>query len=195
MGDWDEEEVDDLVARLTINGTPTANATRMNTPTLGDFIQQPSNNENKRTGANYFEYDSRLQEAHPFYSSQPVVRILKKTDTSGSNNSSPTTNPSNEPKMQQSTERQLMKSLEEREREYAKARAAIFSQPITENTSTPTMVPNYKAERVTQLKTTAIPQRTPISSCDFDQAHSKQQSSDRKPKGFSTAGRGSNRMS
>eukprot|EP01102_Stenamoeba_stenopodia_P016778 TRINITY_DN5899_c0_g1_i1.p1 TRINITY_DN5899_c0_g1~~TRINITY_DN5899_c0_g1_i1.p1 ORF type:complete len:248 (+),score=98.86 TRINITY_DN5899_c0_g1_i1:71-745(+) len=194
--DWEDEEAEDLVSRLTNeknnqygNNNTTTRAT---TTTLADFLpsqqqqqvdegssSSSSSNNNKKTGANYFAYDARLQEAHPFYASQPVIRILKKADNSNNN-----TIGNNEPPKtveQKTTEELLMKTLEEREREYAKAREMIFSRQ-TENV--PSSAVNQTNERrasevssgsnsVTKTKkmmttesAAAVPQRAPTTCND-----------------------------
>jgi len=65
--------------------------------------------------------DSPLREAHPFYSSQPTIRILSRN----TNSASPTSSPKDDKNNSQS---QAVKTIEEREKEYAAARAKIFNQ-------------------------------------------------------------------
>jgi hypothetical protein len=149
-GDWENEtESEDLIERLKISSVvptpvssfdsaPNGFPSLPSNPYSQNF--QPSSLHNNshftnttsedsgyvppRSGANFFASEPRLQEAHPYFQAQPVIRILKKPTQNSSQGGEGGTNGTSIPTVTP------QKTFEERQREYAIARSKIFNEPI-----------------------------------------------------------------
>jgi len=98
-------------------------------------LNLPKKTENKvakgsfDSTASVIPADSPLREAHPFFSSQPTIRILPRNSNNQNQNHSPS--PKDDKTASQAA---TVKTIEEREREYAVARAKIFNQAPSHRT-------------------------------------------------------------
>jgi len=150
LDSWENEESDSLLERfhqpkLTQDDTENLHA---QTPPLsfeGSTSKQREDlfgySSNNKSGNDLIAKQKRLEDAHPFYSSQPVVRILKKQPTE-QQDAAATGMVKEQPKP-------LSKTLEERERDYAIAKAKIFNQPTPEQPDTTITASTTTGERNT----------------------------------------------
>lgn len=75
------------------------------------------------TEQDFEKTDEWLREAHPYFAAKPTVQIMKRQQAPSSSNSSGTVPVDSKPQM----------TIKEREANYAKARAAIFSDEDQSN--------------------------------------------------------------
>jgi len=109
-------------------------------PALGAARQNPRGGwefQRPKTTPRYFS-DAALRDAHQYYEQQPVVRILTRKDSPQFQQQQNSAIKTAQPSVQ-------IKSLEEREKEYEKARAAIFNtEPKEKDNSLANERNNYK---------------------------------------------------
>jgi len=138
----------------------------------------------------HFRSEAGLRAAHPYFESQPAVRILARRPI-GPNKEGGKSDPSLSPPPSAS-QTQKGKSLEEREREYAEARKRILGE--TQNSPTSTVAsPSATATVLEQplqfyaSKETSVQTKPTFSQEDFPELPTKVQTVARHPKGPTTS--------